>query len=193
MYVDNKKDRQNDQQRAIANIRWVSHLNAGGRIQGVSVCSIIGNGKGVAGIGMATGKDTSAAIRKSSSNAKKNMIKIQMKQGRTVHHSITQKYCSTVVLIMPGKVGSGIKCSNTIRLLMNCFGFKDISIKCLSGSRNRINVLRAVIEGLKNISSPQKIAEKRGISYTDLVGHTNQKLHEENNSKNDLDEMEVLA
>ncbi len=165
-----KFETRENEHRAIVNIRWVSSLNEGGRQQKISVLSVIGNKEGRAGFALGKAKDTAAALRKSIIQAKKAMVFLNMCQKRTVHHMAYGKYGSTIVLVKKCKPGSGIKCSNAIRLLLNCFGFQDLSVKCCAGSRNKINVLKAVLNAFQSISSPNQIAQKRGVHYSQVVG-----------------------
>lgn len=166
-----KSDHNKEQeQRSIVGIRFVTCLNEGGRQAQMSVCSVVGNREGKAGMGLGKAKDTSSALRKSVAKARKSMVSVNMCQKRTVHHVAYGKYCSTIVLVKKCKKGSGIKCSNAIRLLLNSFGFEDISVKCCAGSRNKINVLKAVFNAFQSILSPNQIAQKRGIQYNQVIG-----------------------
>jgi len=153
----------------VVSLRWVYSLNAGGRKQRMSVFVVVGNGAGKVGFGIGKAKDTSSAVKKAISAARGSMRRVHMKFGKTVHHDITSKYCSSEVKIRSAAPGSGIKCSNSGRLLMECLGMKDIVVKC-HGSTNPINSIKALAKGLLSISSPHDMALRRGVSYKRVVG-----------------------
>lgn len=153
----------------VVNLRWVYSLNAGGRKQRMSVFVVVGNGNGKVGFGIGKAKDTSSAVKKAIAEAKNSMKRIHMKYGRTVHHDINMKYCSSMVKIRSAMPGSGIKCSSSARLFIECLGMKDVVVKS-HGSSNPINLIKALSKGLLSISSPHEIAGRRGVSYARVIG-----------------------
>ena len=153
----------------IVNLRWVYSLNAGGRKQRMSVFVVVGNSAGKVGFGIGKAKDTSSAVKKAIAEAKNSMRRVHMKYGRTVHHDITMKYCASTVKIRSAVSGSGIKCSNSARLFIECLGMKDVVVKC-HGSTNPINVIKALSKGMLSISSPHEIAIRRGVSHARVIG-----------------------
>ena len=161
--------REKDLNKRVINLRWVFSLNAGGRKQRMSAFMVVGNGAGKVGYAIAKAKDTSSAVKKAISKASKSIKKVGMKYGRTPHHDITSKYGASVVTIRSAPPGSGIKCSNSIRLYMECLGMKDVVVKS-RGSRNPINVIKAIDKGLRMTSSPREICMRLNISYAKLLG-----------------------
>jgi small subunit ribosomal protein S5 len=164
--------REKDLNKRVINLRWVYSLNAGGRKQRMSAFMVVGNGAGKVGYATAKAKDTSSAVKKAIAKASKSIRKVGMKYGRTPHHDITYKYGASTVTIRSAAPGSGIKCSNSIRLYMECLGMKDVVVKS-RGSRNPINVIKAIDAGLRMTSSPREIAMRRGISYAKLLDKPN--------------------
>lgn len=142
--------------------RAVYGLNAGGRKQKMSVFVAVGNGLGKVGIGMGKAKDTSSAVAKAVAQASKGMLKVGMRDKRTVYHPITVKFCASRARIMPAPAGSGMKCSDKARLFLECLGIKDVSVKIWG--RNPINCIKALSKGLSDIISPREIAARRGVS-----------------------------
>lgn len=142
--------------------RMVYSLNAGGRKQRMSVFVAVGTGNGKVGFGLGKAKDTALAIAKASAKASKHMMRIGMKEKRTVYHPITAKYCASKVTILPASEGSGMKCSNNARLFFECLGMQDVSAKIRG--RHPINCIKAIAKALTSISSPREIAARRGVS-----------------------------
>jgi small subunit ribosomal protein S5 len=153
----------------VVSLRWVYSLNAGGRKQRMSVFVVVGNGNGRVGYGIGKAKDTSSAVKKAITQARQRMTKFHMKHGRTVHHDITTKYCSSIVQIKSALPGSGIKCSSSARLFVECLGMKDIVIKSHKSS-NPINLIKALSRGLSMIRSPYEVAKRRGVTYERVLG-----------------------
>lgn len=170
--IEKKSDSSNKKKQELIkqaiSYRMVYSLNAGGRKQKMSVFVAVGNGMGKAGYGIGKTKDTSSAVARAVVKASKNMVRIPLKQRRTVYNHITCKYCSTIVRVMSVPEGSGMKCSNTARLYLECLGIKDISVKFYR-STNPINSVKALAKALTNIVPPKEIAARRGVSLFRVV------------------------
>lgn len=176
-----KKEEDNLNKRVVS-LRWVYSLNAGGRKQRMSVFVVVGNGNGKVGFGIGKAKDTSSAVKKAISQARQRMTRFNMRHGRTVHHDITSKYCSSIVQIRAAAPGSGIKCSSSARLFVECLGLKDVVVKSHKSS-NPINVIKALNRGMRMITSPHEVAKRRGVPYQRVLGKLvfdDQQLNEAN-------------
>lgn len=172
MLIQNRqlpKREEDNLNKRVVSLRWVYSLNAGGRKQRMSVFVVVGNGSGKVGFGIGKAKDTSSAVRKAITQAKQRMVKFNIKHGRTIHHDINTKYCASNIKMKSANPGSGIKCSSSARLFVECLGIKDIVIKSHKSS-NPINIIKALSKGLSMISSPHEIAKKRGVSYRRVLG-----------------------
>lgn len=139
----------------------------GGRIFGFTAVVAVGNKKGKVGIGFGKAREVPIAIQKAMENARKNMILIDLYKD-TIYHSITTKYGSTKVIILPANEGTGIIAGNAMRAIFEVSGIKNIVSKCI-GSTNPINVVRATIKGLVHVMSPDIISEKRNLSINKIM------------------------
>ncbi|WHQ47169.1 MAG: 30S ribosomal protein S5 [Candidatus Midichloria sp.] len=141
----------------------------GGRKFTFSVLSIAGDGKGKVGIGLGKAGEVADARDKAEQNAKKNMIRILLRDSRTLHHDIEMKFCSGKVKMRAAPAGTGIIAGGAIRILCEVLGIKDIVVKSIA-STNPHNMVKAAVHGLENIRSLRYIAEKRGKKVGDIVG-----------------------
>ncbi len=136
----------------ILNIRRVTRVVAGGRRFSFSVALVAGDKKGSVGFGLGKAGDTSLAINKALRNAKKNMIKLNLTKTMSIPYELFAKFSSCSVKIMPNK-GRGLVAGSVVRDIVNLAGIKDITGKILSGSKNKLNNAKAVMEALSQIST----------------------------------------
>jgi small subunit ribosomal protein S5 len=136
----------------ILSIRRVTRVVAGGRRFSFSVALVAGDKKGAVGLGLGKAGDTSLAINKALRNAKKNMIRVKLTKTMSLPHELSSKFGSAIVMIMPNR-GRGLVAGSVIRDIAVLAGIKDVTGKILSGTKNRLNNAKAVIEALKPISS----------------------------------------
>ena len=135
----------------ILSIRRVTRVVAGGRRFSFSVTLVAGDKKGSIGLGLGKAGDTSLAINKAVRNAKKNMIKLQLTKTMSLPHEISAKFSSSCVMLMPNK-GRGLVAGTVVRDIAKLAGMKDVTGKILSGSKNKLNNAKAVMEALSQIS-----------------------------------------
>lgn len=140
----------------------------GGRIFKFSAVVVVGDGKGKVGLGLGKAREVSAAIRKAMEQGRRNMRKVELK-NHTLHHSVVGKYGATKVILLPAHDGTGLIAGGATRAVCEAMGIRDILAKCY-GSRCPINVTRATLKALFGMSSPQMIAEKRGLSVQEILG-----------------------
>ena len=145
----------------LVSINRITKVVKGGRRFTFSALVVVGNYAGSVGVGYAKAKQVPDAIRKATQNAKKNLIKIPLRDGRTLHHDVIAKDGAGKVLLRSAPSGTGIIAGGPIRAACEVIGIRDIVAKSM-GSSNPINVLRACIKGLKNQNSPKFIANLRG-------------------------------
>lgn len=127
-----------------------SKVVKGGRVFSFSAFSVVGDKKGMIGLGKGKSKEVPQAIKKSVESAYKNMVNVFIKEN-TIPYKIISHYCSSSIILIPAYRGTGIIASNSIRSLCEVLGVKDIVTKCI-GSTNTINVVKATLKGLKSIN-----------------------------------------
>ncbi|MFA6552236.1 MAG: 30S ribosomal protein S5 [Candidatus Paceibacterota bacterium] len=143
----------------ILNIRRVTRVVAGGKRFNFSVAMILGNRKGMVGVGTGKGGDTALAIEKAMRNAKKNIVKIPVTKNMSIPHRVDAKYSSAIVVMMPVK-GKGLIAGSAVRDVLELAGIKDTVAKILSGSKNKLNIARATIKALLMLKAPVETLKK---------------------------------
>ena len=153
-------------QEQLISVRRVAKVVKGGRIFGFSALTVAGDGRGRVGIGVGKAREVPVAAEKSFERARRNMRKIHLKGG-TIEYPVVGKHGAVRVIMRPASAGTGIIAGDTMRLIFECAGVKDILAKVVS-STTPINVARATIDGLTAIQSPRAIAEKRGKKLKEI-------------------------
>ena len=156
----------------LVSINRITKVVKGGRRFAFSALVVVGNQIGSIGIGHAKSKQVPDAIKKATQSAKNNLIKIPLREGRTLHHDVIAKDGAGKVLLRAAPSGTGIIAGGPIRATCEVVGIKDIVAKSM-GSSNPINVLRACIKGLKSQSSPKTIANLRGKKIAEITKQSN--------------------
>lgn len=162
--IDSKKKLLEDQ---VINIGRVTKVTKGGRHFRFSATVVVGNRKGLVGIGTGKSNEVPEAINKALQTANKNVCKISLVDSRTIPHESTGKCGRSVVLLKPAKEGRGIVAGGAARAILELAGVKDIVSKSL-GSNTKVNVAKATLEALKSQKSRSKIAALRGKEEADL-------------------------
>ena len=152
----------------LVSINRITKVVKGGRRFAFSALVVAGNYAGSIGVGHAKAKQVPDAIKKATEFAKKNMHKVPLREGRTLHHDVLCKAGSGRVLLRAAPSGTGIIAGGAIRAACEVLGIKDVVAKSL-GSSNPINVLKACIKGLKSQNSPKIIANLRGKKIGEIV------------------------
>ena len=152
----------------LVSINRITKVVKGGRRFTFSALVVVGNYAGSVGVGYAKAKQVPDAIKKATRIAKNNLIKIPLREGRTLHHDIVAKDGAGKVLLRSAPSGTGIIAGGPIRATCEVAGIKDVVAKSM-GSSNPINVLRACIKGLKNQNSPKFIANVRGKKIAEIT------------------------
>lgn len=155
-------------QEKLVSVRRVAKVVKGGRIFGFSALTVVGDGAGRVGIGRGKAREVPAAVAKAMENARRNLVKVELK-GPTLFHPVKAAHGASKVVMKPASVGTGIIAGGAMRAVFEVAGVHDVLAKCI-GSRNPVNVVRATINGLKAMRSPAKIAAKRGKSIEEITG-----------------------
>lgn len=143
----------------LIHVRRVAKVVKGGRIFGFSALTVVGDGAGRVGIGIGKAREVPLAAQKSFENARGNMVSIHLKNG-TLQYPIIGKHGAAKVVMRPASTGTGIIAGDTMRLIFELAGVRDVLAKVV-GTTNAINVARATVNGLQSIRSPKEIAAKR--------------------------------
>lgn len=139
----------------------------GGRVFGFSVLVVVGDGKGKVGFALGKAREVPVAIQKAMEKARKNMMYLPL-SGNTLHHEIVWRFGASKVFVKPAAEGTGIIAGGAMRAVFEVMGVQNILAKCI-GSSNPVNVVRATIDAIKNIRTPDFIAAKRGKSVEEIV------------------------
>ena len=146
----------------------VSKTVKGGRVMKFSALVVVGDGKGTVGYGLGKAAEVSEAVLKGIADAKKNMVKISL-AGTTIPHEVIGIFGAGSVLLRPAPDGTGVIAGGAVRAVMEAVGIKNICAKCLR-SNNPKNVVKATMQGLQSLRSPEQVAAIRGKSVEEIVG-----------------------
>ena len=158
----------------LVGINRVAKVVKGGRRFGFAALVVVGDGKGKVGVGSGKAKEVPEAIRKATEKAKSNLIKVPLKEGRTLHHDAIGIFGAGKVNLRSAPSGTGIIAGGPMRAVFETLGIQDVVAKSV-GSSNPHNMVKATMQALKNIQSPRSIASKRGKKVSDIFGHKNNK------------------
>lgn len=140
----------------------------GGRKFSFSVLTVVGDGKGRIGIGRGKAREVPVAIQKAMESARRNLIRIEL-NGSTLFHPVESRHGASKVIMLPASEGTGIIASSSMRAVFEVLGVHNVLAKCI-GSSNPVNVVRATLTGLQQMSSPEQVAAKRGKNVSDVIG-----------------------
>ena len=152
----------------LVSINRITKVVKGGRSFAFWALVVVGNQAGSIGLGHSKAKQVPDAIKKATENAKNNLFKIPLREGRTLHHDVLEKDGAGKVLLRSAPLGTGIIAGGAIRAACEVVGIKDIVAKSL-GSSNPINVLRACLKCLRSQNSPKVIAKIRGKNIAEIT------------------------
>lgn len=171
---DNKRQQQDSEfQERVVYIHRVSKVVKGGRRMSLVALVVVGDGKGNVGIGMGKSTEVPLAIQKGVDDAKKNMFHVPVTEAGTIPHEVEGRFGAGRVLIKPAIEGTGVIAGGPVRPLFELAGITNVLSKSL-GTNNALNIIKAAAEGLKELSSPEEAAERRGMTVSEMfVGKEN--------------------
>ena len=153
----------------LVSINRVAKVVKGGRRFGFAAVVVVGDAKGRAGYGTGKAREVPEAIRKATESAKRNMKRVPLREGRTIHHDVKGRYGAGRVVIRAAKPGTGIIAGGPMRAIFESLGLQDVVAKSI-GSSNPHNMIKATFDALSFISTPRAVASRRGKKITDIVG-----------------------
>jgi len=148
-------------------VNRVAKVVKGGRIFGFTALTVVGDGKGKVGFGRGKAREVPAAIQKAMQEARKNLQDVSLTNG-TLQHSITATHGAAKVFMKPASEGTGIIAGGPMRAVFEAVGVHNVLAKCI-GSTNPINVVRATVKGLAEMTSPEEVAAKRGKTVNEIM------------------------
>ncbi|MBS0271877.1 MAG: 30S ribosomal protein S5 [Proteobacteria bacterium] len=154
-------------------INRVAKVVKGGKRFGFSAIVVVGDGKGRVGHGTGKAREVPEAIQKATEQAKRYMVRIPLREGRTLHHDVTASYGAGHVHMRAAVPGTGIIAGGPMRAVCEALGIQDVVSKSI-GSSNPHNMVRATFKALQMISAPRQVAARRGKKVGELVGRRTQ-------------------
>ncbi|WP_425051929.1 30S ribosomal protein S5 [Psychromarinibacter sp. S121] len=149
-------------------INRVSKTVKGGKRFGFAALVVVGDQKGRVGFGKGKAKEVPEAIRKATEQAKRQMIRVPLREGRTLHHDVFGRHGAGRVVMRTAPAGTGIIAGGPMRAVFEMLGVQDVVAKSI-GTQNPYNMIRATIDGLKSESSPRQVAQRRGKKVADIL------------------------
>ncbi len=153
----------------LVTINRVAKVVKGGRRFAFAALVVVGDQKGRVGYGAGKAREVPEAIRKATERAKRTMIRVPMKEGRTLHHDVTGRFGAGSVVLRSASAGTGIIAGGPLRAVFESLGMGDVVAKSL-GSRNPHNMVKATFAALTACASPRAVANRRGKKVSDLLG-----------------------
>ena len=147
-------------------INRVTKVVKGGRILGFAALTVVGDGDGRVGMGKGKSKEVPSAVQKAMEEARRNMLKVSLRDG-TIHHNVTGHDGAATVMMAPAPRGTGIIAGGPMRAVFEVLGITDIVAKS-HGTSNPYNMVRATLDALRNCTTPAEVAAKRGKSVEDI-------------------------
>ncbi|MCZ2328136.1 30S ribosomal protein S5 [Bartonella sp. F02] len=164
---NDREERDNEFVDKLVHINRVAKVVKGGRRFGFAALVVVGDQKGRVGFGHGKAREVPEAIRKATESAKREMIYVPLRSGRTLHHDVEGRHGAGCVLLRSASAGTGIIAGGPMRAIFETLGVQDVVAKSL-GSSNPYNMVRATFDALRRQIHPKDIAAQRGIKYSTL-------------------------
>jgi small subunit ribosomal protein S5 len=153
----------------LVNVNRVAKVVKGGRRFGFSALVVVGDGKGRVGFGSGKAREVPEAVRKATEQAKRGMVRVPLRQGRTLHHDVRGHFGAGSVFLRAAPPGTGIIAGGPMRSVFEALGISDVVAKSL-GTANPHNMIKATFNALTSVMSPRSVAAKRGKKVSDIIG-----------------------
>jgi small subunit ribosomal protein S5 len=174
MARENKKPADKDESGSdlidkLVSVNRVAKVVKGGKRFGFAALVVIGDGKGKVGYGSGKAKEVADAVKKATDDAKKHMVRIALREGRTLHHDIAGRFGAGKIFMRSAPAGTGIIAGGPMRAVFEALGVQDVVAKSI-GTSNPHNMVKATFDALLSIRSPKAIAAKRGKKVGEIIG-----------------------
>ena len=163
-------DQENEEglQEKLVQVNRVAKVVKGGRIFGFTALTVVGDGKGKVGFGRGKAREVPLAIQKAMESARRNMIQVELDRS-TIQYAISERHGASKIYMQPASEGTGVIAGKTMRAVLEVAGVQNVLAKSY-GSTNPVNVVQATFKGLRNMRSPESVAEKRGLGKDRIIG-----------------------
>jgi len=152
----------------LVSVNRVSKTVKGGRIFSFTALTVVGDGNGRVGFGYGKAREVPVAVQKSMEKARRNMTDVSL-NGGTLQYDVNGRHGAAHVFMKPASEGTGLIAGGAMRAVFEAVGVRNVLAKC-NGTRNQMNMIRATINGLKGMNSPERVAAKRGKRVEDILG-----------------------
>jgi small subunit ribosomal protein S5 len=160
-------DRSDGLREKMVAVNRVTKVVKGGRVLGFAALTVVGDGDGGVGMGKGKAREVPVAVQKALEEARRRMFRVSLRNG-TLQHAVIGRHGASKVLIQPASEGTGIIAGGPMRAVFEVMGVTNVLAKCI-GSTNPYNVVRATLDGLKNMRTPSEIAAKRGKRVEEIT------------------------
>ena len=183
MARNDKQDKKNNKEDSelvdkLVGINRVAKVVKGGRRFGFAALVVVGDARGKVGFGTGKAKEVPEAIRKATDDAKKNMVRVPLKDGRTLHHDMKGHYGAGKVVLRSAPSGTGIIAGGPMRAVFETLGVQDVVAKSI-GTSNPHNMIKATFDAFSSMHSPRNVANKRGRKVAEIYGNKPKATEEE--------------
>ena len=161
----------------LVGINRVAKVVKGGRRFGFAALVVVGDGRGRVGHGHGKAREVPEAIRKATESAKRTMIRVPLREGRTLHHDVRGHFGAGKVIMRSADAGTGVIAGGPMRAVFEALGVQDVVAKSV-GTSNSYNMVKATFEGLSRCASPRMVAQRRGKKVSDILGRRDPKAAE---------------
>src|SRR6185369_12533461 len=161
----------------LVGINRVAKVVKGGRRFGFAALVVVGDGKGRVGFGAGKAREVPEAIRKATDQAKRGMVRVPLREGRTLHHDIHGHYGAGRVVLRTAPVGTGIIAGGPMRAIFEALGVQDVVAKSV-GTSNPHNMIKATFSALTHVTSPRAVAARRGKKVAEILGRPQSEARE---------------
>lgn len=176
---DDKKLQTDNLVDKLVSINRVSKTVKGGRNMSFSALVVVGDKAGRVGFGKGKALEVQSAVQKATKAAKAKMVRVPLKEGRTLHHDIDAKYGASKLVVRSATPGTGIIAGGALRAVFECLGVQDVVVKS-QGSNNPNNMIRAAFMAFSKTNSPKTVAARRGKTVAEIIaGRDGKKVTEE--------------